>query len=388
MRQRVIWLAGIIGIALPVQAFEHPETTMLRLVPEQNRLREHLETLASPEFEGRRGKGGERAAEYIVEEFRSLGLKPLFENDSYDQPIPGNLDGKVIGRNVGAMIEGSDLELREEWVILSAHYDHLGIRNGVLYPGADDNASGVAMLLEVARCVAESAERPRRSVMFVSFDLEEDALRGSRHFVRQPPVELEKIRLFLTADMIGRALGGVCEEHVFVAGTEHAPELRPAIKRAAEGRDVVVGLIGADLLAIDRSDYGPFRARRIPFLFFSTGENPVYHTSRDVAETINYPKLEAISVLIHDFFKEVIASDSLPDWTQTSEPSIDEAIAIRDVLRILLKNRESLEIGALQLTLMRNTLRNLDAAIDRGTITPGERIGLLRVAQLVLFTVL
>lgn len=386
MLQRVIWFAWAIGIAFPVEAFEGPE--IRPMVPERTRLREHLETLASPEFEGRRGKGGERAADYIVEEFKALGLKPLFESESYDQPILGNAHGEVIGRNVGAMIEGADPKLRDEWVILSAHYDHLGIRNGVLFPGADDNASGVAMLLEVARCMTRSGEPPRRSVMFIGFDLEEDALKGSRYFVRNPPVALEQIRLFLTADMIGRSLGGVCHDHVFVVGSEHAPDLRPAIKRAAEGKDVVVGLVGSDLLGIDRSDYGPFRAWRIPYLFFSTGENPTYHSPRDVAETINYPKLEAISGLIHDLLKDVIDQDSLPGWTQTPEPSVDEAIAVREVLSILLENRELLEIGAFQLTLMQNSIRNLDAALDRGTITPGERGGLIRVVQLVLFTVL
>ena len=103
----------------------------------------------------------------------------------------------------------------------------------MLYPGADDNASGVAMMLEVARCLAAAPERPRRSVMFVGFDLEEIGLWGSRYFVEHPPVPLERVALFVTADMIGRSLGGVCDPYVFVMGTEHAPGLRPWIERAA-----------------------------------------------------------------------------------------------------------------------------------------------------------
>src|SRR5262249_11175565 len=163
--------------------------------------------------------------------------------------------GPVLGRNIGARIVGSDPNLREEWVVLAAHFDHLGVRNGVLYPGADDNASAVAMMLEVARCLARSDERPRRSVMLIGFDLEEDGLFGSRYFADQMPVATDKVKLFITADMIGRCLGGVCRGRVFAMGTEHAPELRPWVEQAAKKSDVEVGLLGSDLLLIDRSDY-------------------------------------------------------------------------------------------------------------------------------------
>ena len=142
------------------------------------------------------------------------------------------------------------------------------------------------MMLEVARAIAQGPERPRRSVMFVGFDLEEIGLYGSRYFVEHPPVPLDRIALFLTADMIGRALGGVCEPYVFVMGTEHSPGLRPWIERAARDRPITVGLLGTDLLMVNRSDYGPFRAREVPFLFFSTGENPRYHTPHDTPETL------------------------------------------------------------------------------------------------------
>src|SRR5262249_17959507 len=162
-----------------------------------------------------------------------------------------------------------------------AHFDHLGVRNGLLYPGADDNASGVAMMLEVARSVVGAPERPKRSVMFIGFDLEEIGLYGSRYFVEHSPVPLDKIALFLPADMIGRSLGGICQPYVFVFGTEHAPAVRPWVEEAGRRQPVTVGMMGTDLLVLDRSDYGPFRARGVPYLFFSTGENPTYHTPAD-----------------------------------------------------------------------------------------------------------
>ena len=118
--------------------------------PDEARLRAHVAALASPAFEGRSGAGARKAAEYIAEAFRALGLEPLFD-DGYIQDIPAAGPGRPRGRNVGARLLGSDPALRDEWIIVSAHYDHLGVQGGVLYPGADDNASGVAMMLEVAR---------------------------------------------------------------------------------------------------------------------------------------------------------------------------------------------------------------------------------------------
>src|SRR5262249_6960336 len=114
----------------------------------------HVFQLASPEYLGRRGPGAARTARRLAEAFEAMGLAPAF-GKSYFQDIPsllheGTPRASVIGRNVGAMLPGSDPTLKDEWVVLSAHYDHLGRRGPDLYPGADDNATGVAMLLEVA----------------------------------------------------------------------------------------------------------------------------------------------------------------------------------------------------------------------------------------------
>ena len=166
-----------------------------------------VELLASPEFGGRRGPGGDKAAAFLIEQFRRLKLEPLFQGE-FTQPVPGHEPGTIIGRNVGAILRGSDPSLRDQWVIVAAHFDHLGIRGGKLYPGADDNATGVAMMLEVARALAPGPAAPQRSVMFIGFDLEEVSLFGSRYFVAHPPVPLDRVVLFITADMIGRAWPG------------------------------------------------------------------------------------------------------------------------------------------------------------------------------------
>jgi hypothetical protein len=355
------------------------------LQPERARLERWVATLASPEFEGRRGEGGRKAAALLVEEFRGLGLEPLFHGE-YIQVVPSTPPANVPGRNVGAVLRGADPALRDQYVIVSAHYDHLGVRNGVLYPGADDNASGVAMMLETARCLSRAPERPGRSIAFIGFDLEEAGLYGSRYYVAHPPFPVEKITLFVTADMIARSLGGVCEPFVFVMGTEHIPAVRPWIADAARGRPLTVGLLGADLLLLNRSDYGPFRSLKVPFLFFSTGENPRYHSHDDKPETLNYAKLTEISRVIHRVAAKAADEPAPPSWNDAPDHPLDEAVAIRDVLKTLRENREALKINAAQVFLMDRTLRTLDDVIGRGRITPAERASMLQSARIILMT--
>jgi len=377
----IMAVAGMstIGAIGPVQSQTTPR-------PEQERLKAAVMKLASPEMEGRRGEGARKAAAFLIDELRGLKLEPLFQGQ-FVQEVPAAEPGRIQGRNVGAVLRGADPILKDEWVIVSAHYDHLGVRGGVLYPGADDNASGVAMMLEVARSMAGATQPPRRSLMFIGFDLEEIGLFGSRYFVAHPPVPLEQVVLFITADMIGRALGGICQSHVFVLGTEHAPGLRPWIDQAARGRPVTVGLLGSDVLVLNRSDYGPFRNRQVPYLFFSTGENPRYHSPDDRPETLDYAKLAAISQVIHGVTETVASAHSVPHWSSLPDHPLAEAVTIRDVIRKLMENQKALELGAAQLYLMRTTLRSLDDIITRGAITPAERASIIQAARLVLLMI-
>ena len=355
--------------------------------PELERLRAVVETLASPEFGGRSGPASDKSVSYLIEQFRGLSLTPLFEGD-YAQSIPGKEAGTVMGRNVGALLRGSDAKLREEFVVVAAHYDHLGVRGGKLYPGADDNASGVAMMLEVARSLVKAPFPPHRSMIFVGFDLEEVGLFGSRYFVAHPPVALDKVVLFVTADMIGRSLAGVCDSYVFVIGSENAPGLRPWIDRAARGRSLTVGLLGADILVLNRSDYGPFRSRSIPFLFFTTGENPRYHRPDDTAETLDFAKLTSISQMIEQVIAMAADAPAVPRWQKNPDNPFEEAVTIRNVLRLFVKHKDSLKIGTPQLFLINNTLSTVEGIVERGSITPDERARLLQAARVVLFTVL
>ena len=351
--------------------------------PELDRIKQHIEALASPEFGGRQGALASKSRDYLIDAFKQLKLEPLFDG-SYFQDIPDREPGYLIGRNVGAKLIGSDPKLKDEWVIVAAHFDHLGVRNGVLYPGADDNASAVAMMLEVARCLATSPEKPKRSVMLIGYDLEERGLLGSKYFVEHSPVPMDKIAFFITADMIGRSLAGVCKRQVFVMGTERYPLTRQWIREASKDQPLEVGLLGADLLLIDRSDYGPFRSRQVPFLFFSTGENPCYHKPQDVASTIDYPKAEAITRVILGVVRTVLQTETRPIWLALPDNGMDEARSLQSIFKILVANRETLKIGKATNFFLDNGLKTLKVVIDRGAITPEERASLIRMAQVVM----
>ncbi len=361
--------------------------------PELNRLKQHVTTLASLEFAGRRDEGAVKARDYLVEEFRRLELSPLF-GESYRQDIQGGEPSKVIGVNVGAKLGPTNPKLVDEWIILGVHFDHLGTRGDLYFPGADDNASSVAMMLEVARSIVESPSTPRRGVIFVGFDLEENGpngefgLRGSRFFVKNPPIPLNQVRLFVTADMIGRSLGGVCRNDVFVLGSEREPAIRPWIIKAGEGRPVRVNLMGTDVLVVDRSDYGPFRLREVPYLFFTTGESDVYHTIKDIASTIDYEKLTAISQVMGGVIRSSSEAATVPAWSPTPDYPVSEATSFRNVFQTLLDHRDDLKISLYGQALIKQAIRIADGIIARGAMTVDERNSIVRIAQIVLFTVL
>jgi len=350
------------------------------------RIRRDVELLCSPKFEGRAGAGAERAADWLIEQCEAIGLEPLFDG-GFEQPFSFLT---FEGRNIGGYLAGSDPERADEWVVVSAHYDHLGIRDGRLYPGADDNASGVAMVLEVARRLAARApeDRPDRAVMFVFFGQEETGLIGSRHFANHPPRPLEDLALFMTADMIGRSLCDVCGSHLFVMGTEHAPEIRSWVREAAEGLPIEVGIVGTELLVIDRSDYGPFRARRRPYLFLSAGESRVYHSPADVPETLDYGKIVATSEFVDRLVDRVANAPQRPEWTDEIEPWLGEARTIGEIFEILVEHQERLDVPGLQARMMKNVVERIQTILEEGKITEAQRTAILRVAQLVLLTIM
>jgi hypothetical protein len=353
-------------------------------------LKAHVYRLASPEFLGRRGPGAARTARHLADAFERLKLQPAF-GDSYFQPIPWLLgdDRKksFIGRNVGAVLPGSDPKLKDEWILLSAHFDHLGKQGEVLFPGADDNATGVAMLLEVAERFALRKEKPRRTVVFVAFDQEETGLQGSTHFATHPPRDIHHLQAFLTADMLGRSMANVMDEYVFALGSERSPQLRRLIEEVKPPRGLKVGRLGADLVGT-RSDYGPFRDRQVPFLFFSTGQHPDYHRPTDLPEKIDYEKLRRISLWIDALTWRLANDDQAPTWDDKGlPPDLDEVRTVAVLVQRVLAKPELYPLNKSQRDLVGGVADRLGGIMQRGKVTGEERNWLVWTARLLLTTV-
>lgn len=350
----------------------------------------HIRFLAGSALNGRSGADARAAAEYIKTHYESNGVKPLF-GQSYFQEIPARpKDGKarIAGQNVGGWIQGSDPEVADEFIIISAHYDHLGVRNGLTYPGADDNASGVSMVLELARQIASAPVKPRRSIAFVNFDLEEKMLWGSRWFVSHPPMLMEKVKLFVTADMIGRSLGNLPLPMVFILGAEHGEGLKDSLNTVSVPTGLEVARLGVDLIGV-RSDYGPFMEHNVPFLFFSTGEHPDYHSPRDVPERVDFEKVARISTLIHDITRMAANSETLPTWTSKPPLDLDEATGLKRITEMMLDaaKKDEYKLSDLQRMLVTHVNSRSTLILERGRMTQADRTWLSRTAKLLLLSV-
>lgn len=252
------------------------------------RLMKDLETLAAPAMQGRLPgtAGSKRAQAYILEQFRQVKLQPF--KGGFEQKFPfatrgGGTQDSPDAANLFGMLPGT-VE-RDRYVLVTAHYDHFGTRNGAVYPGADDNASGVAAMLAAARWF--SARPPRVSLLFVAFDAEEEGLQGARYFIEHPPVPIERMSAVVNLDMVGRGDKNV----IYVAGTTPYPALKPLVEAAAKGRPIQVRF-GHDRpgVAVDdwtqSSDHGPFHDAHVPFLYFGVEEHADYHKPTDTADRI------------------------------------------------------------------------------------------------------
>lgn len=216
--------------------------------------------------------------------------------------------------NVVGLLGGTDPKLREEAVVFGGHYDHLGRRGGQVLPGADDDASGTAAVIELARVFASATERPGRTLVFVAFGAEEAGLLGSYYYAMRPARPLEKTRAVFSLDMIGRdekpsaQTAGLMEiaadtsNEVNFIGLKASPSLRPVIETA--NREVGLQLNhkwddDAALNIMFRSDHFPFLAKGVPAVWVFSGFTPDYHQPGDTIDKLNFVKMEKIVRLVY-----------------------------------------------------------------------------------------
>lgn len=263
-----------------------------------NQYNKHIRFLAADKLEGRfpGTKGNDKAAAYIRKQFKQYGLSG-WQNNFY-QPFYVKVkkqtnsvsQDSVLAKNVIAFLPGTDPLLKEEYIVIGAHYDHLGWGGKgtgskkpdtlAIHNGAIDNASGTAALLCIAREVSKK-KLNKRSIIFIAFSGEEEGLVGSKYFVSHLPVPDSAIKLMINMDILG-CLNN--EKHLYMGGAGTFPGGEELLKNLSKGSGLNTFVIAG---GVGGSDHVSFYKKKIPVLGFHTGGYPQYHTPEDDIEFVN-----------------------------------------------------------------------------------------------------
>jgi hypothetical protein len=234
-----------------------------------------------------------------------------------------------LSSNVIGLLEGSDPALRRETIVIDAHYDALGVQNGRLYAGANDNASGTVAVMELARRFAHAAAKPRRSILFVVFGSEEEQMLGSYYYVAHPTRPLSATRAVLNLDMIahdeahiGQSEGVVdipadTRNEMNVVGGFYSPDLAAAIAKANESVKLDLSTKydrDHHLNTLFRCDHLPFLLHGIPAVWIFAGFHPGYHEPSDSVENLNFEKLDKVIRLTYDTATALANADGYPKF--------------------------------------------------------------------------
>ncbi|WP_080058639.1 M20/M25/M40 family metallo-hydrolase [Spirosoma aerolatum] len=274
-------------------------TSLFGQEPSATQIDQHIRYLASDKMQGR-GTGSPenaKAARYVEKLFKKYKLTPL-GSDGYYQPFTAKVRRVIVpdslreARNVLGFLDNSALYT----IVIGAHYDHLGlgrqgsskdsIPEGKIHNGADDNASGVAGLLEMARYFSQNQVKEPYNFLFIAFGAEELGLQGSRYFLNNPTLPLEKMNCMICMDMIGR----YNPERGVGIGGYGTSDAWPTVFKGVESSIKFF----TDRAGNGGSDNAAFYAKQIPVLFFHTGGHPDYHKSTDDSDKIDINAEEAI----------------------------------------------------------------------------------------------
>ena len=292
------------------------------------------------------------------------GLKLSISTDVVRHPVPAY--------NVAGILDGSDPVLKNEVIVIGAHYDHLGRggegslapREGEIHHGADDNASGVAGVLELARIFSSQYPRPRRTLVFIAFSGEEEGLIGSSFYVNNPILPLARTVAMINMDMVGR----LKNNNLIVGGVGTAQEWRSAIEAGnlMQGTTITAGtptkettdtsrgtqggvplvvsangrtIVSSDatknfVLTLNEDGYGPsdhssFYAKQLPVLFFWTGTHDDYHKPTDTADKINYQGEAEILKFVAHIIQGADQSDKRPTFAVAKSESTGRSMGFR-----------------------------------------------------------
>lgn len=264
--------------------------------------------------------GSVEACKALAQRIDSLG-QPYSQPLAHQAVLRTSISTETqYARNVVAQLPGTQQGEKKEWLVVGAHYDHVGIRRNTpagqdsIQNGADDNASGTAAMMLMAAAFSREKKQPKRSVLFVAFAGEERGYFGSKTYVADPLVPLENTVAMINLDMVGRNR----VDSLTVFGRHNAPELWAIVEK--ENRHIGFKLSAGAVKESGGSDHQPFNDQKIPTLFFHTGLHPDYHQVSDQEEKINYGKLTLAAKLAYRTVHRLANSDVRPVLHETHTP--------------------------------------------------------------------
>jgi len=340
-----------------------------------------LLVLADDAMLGRQNQteGGQAARDHIIAQLQSLGVQPAGDNGGFEQVF-------AEGTNVLGIVPGTDPALADEFVLVSAHYDHLGtsidgrgqcaaIGNDAICNGASDNASGVAGVLALVDALNSSTTGLKRSLLIVFWDAEEDGLLGSTHYVAVAPlVPLANLAAMFSVDIVGtRIIPGV--EAAFGLGMDYSQGIRDVLHAVNAELGTQVYPVSMNFSGGDggRSDHKPFQEAGVPVVFFGAGSSPVYHTAADNPEVV---ELELAMMLMRHVVlvtAELANGADRPSYVDGPSPHIDDAYALRDMGEAILADPSAVGLeDPLFVGLIEGWVGELQDWIDSPPSTPAE----------------
>lgn len=268
--------------------------TSLFAQTQMERLSRHVYTLASDSLGGREAgtENADRAAAYIVGQYEEIGIQPFFE-DGWFQHF--EQFGTSTYKNIVGIIPGNDPVLKDEFIIIGAHYDHLGTKGGTVYNGADDNASGTATVIEMARLLKSQQSSLKRSILIVAFDAEEKGLWGSSYLSSH--MDLSKVRLMMSIDMVGWLEKG---KSLKLNGAATINNGKRLLREEAEKYNLTIDANNFETSIMGATDTQPFAIKGVATLYVTTGLKSPYHQPGDDAELIDYQGMDRITDYLAD----------------------------------------------------------------------------------------
>ena len=274
-----------------------------------DRLKKHVYTLADDSLKGRKAgsEDVQKAAAYIAAQWEEIGISPLV-GETYYMPFRENQYNNLVG-----LIEGSHPVLKDEYIVVGAHYDHIGNKtdeNGemVIYNGADDNASGTAAITEIGRKLKEMQPTLHRSVILIAFDAEEIGLYGSNEFANNPPVPIKNIKLMFSVDMVGWYQTSGYLKYEGVGTIKNGEQLVLSAQINPENLNIKTKKFEKSLFT--GTDTQGFAEKGVPTLYVSTGLKSPYHKPEDDAHLIDYDGMALITEHLTNLVQAVSADEN------------------------------------------------------------------------------